>query len=136
MVCRANRPRSLVSWTLGLSLALGSAACAAAELNDKARREVSDILERIEKSGCDFNRSGSWYDGASARKHLQRKYDYLLARDKLGSAEDFISLAATRSSMSGEAYAIRCGSTTPVPSAQWLEAELRRIRAASPLPPR
>lgn len=136
MVRRANRHLSLVSWTLGASLACGSAACSAAELNERARREVSEILERIEKSGCDFNRSGSWYDGASARKHLQRKYEYLLARDKLGSTEDFISMAATRSSMSGEAYAIRCGGTTPVPSAQWLEGELRRLRAASPLPPR
>ena len=33
------------------------------------------------------------------------------------------------SSVSGEAYQIRCGSGAPMPSATWLTAELKRIRA-------
>lgn len=105
-------------------------------MSEAARREVGELLARIERSGCEFNRSGTWYDGATARKHLQRKYDYLAARHQLGSTEDFVSMAATKSSMSGQAYTIRCAGAAAVPSAQWLELELRRIRATSAAPPR
>lgn len=104
----------------------------AAEMTPAAVREVNALLERIEKSGCEFSRSGTWYDGAAARKHLQRKYDYLVERKYLGSAEDFVTHAATKSSMSGKPYGIRCAGAAEVPSAQWLEAELRRLRSAPP----
>ncbi len=36
-----------------------------------------------------FQRNGSWYDGGDARAHLQRKYDYLLKKDMVDSAEQF-----------------------------------------------
>jgi hypothetical protein len=60
----------------------------------------------------------------------------LLERKLLGSAEDFIALAATRSSLSGEAYGVRCGQSAPLPSAQWLRTELRGLRGAAALTPR
>ena len=45
-------------------------------------------------------------------------------------ASDFIEKAATQSSFSNLAYKVRCGSAEPVPSAQWLNAELARFRSA------
>ena len=87
------------------------------------------MLDRIEASNCSFERNGSWHPPADARKHLQMKVDYMVKRNMLGSTEDFISKAATASSVSGEAYQIRCGSGAPMASATWLTAELKRIRA-------
>ena len=58
------------------------------------------------------------------------KIDYMVKRNMLGSTEEFISKAATASSISGQAYQIRCGGAEPMPSAVWLTAELKRIRAA------
>lgn len=109
-------------------LALLLAHPAAAELNEHGRREVAELLQRVEKSGCSFNRAGTWYTAGEARAHLQRKYDYLMARDMLGSAEDFIVKAATKSSMSGEPYMMRCANAPAVPSSSWIDAELRRMR--------
>jgi hypothetical protein len=108
-----------------------SAAAAAAELSGAAQKEITLLLDRIEASNCSFGRNGNWYPSAEARKHLQMKLDYMVKRNMLGSAEEFISKAATASSVSGEAYQIRCGTQAPVASATWLTAELKRIRSPS-----
>ena len=103
----------------------------AAELSQVSLKEITQLLERIEVSNCSFNRNGSWYDAAHARKHLQRKLDYMVERKMLGTAEEFIAGAATASSMSGKAYLIRCGNAEPVASATWLNAQLQRIRTSN-----
>ena len=104
---------------------------AAAELSQTSLKEITQLLDRIEGSNCSFNRNGSWYEAADARKHLQRKLDYMVERKMLGTAEEFIAGAATSSSMSGKAYLIRCGGQEPMASATWLNAQLQRIRTSS-----
>ena len=108
-----------------------SVALSAAELSATAQKEITLLLDRIEASNCSFGRNGSWYPAPEARKHLQMKLDYMVKRNMLGSAEEFISKAASASSISGEAYQIRCGAQAPVASAVWLTAELKRIRSPS-----
>jgi len=103
----------------------------AGELSNAAQKEITLLLDRIEASNCSFGRNGSWYPPAEARKHLQMKVDYMVKRNMLSSAEEFISKAATASSVSGEAYQIRCGTQAPVASATWLTAELKRLRTSS-----
>jgi hypothetical protein len=62
---------------------------------------------------------------------LNRKFLYALDKKLLSSAEDFISVIGSKSSSSGEAYAVKCGSaTSSQPSADWLSAELRKLRAS------
>lgn len=100
----------------------------AAELSPTAVKEITQLLERIEASNCSFMRNGSWYTPVEARKHLQRKLDYMVARGMLGSAEQFITDTASASSFTGKPYMVRCGSAEPMASAAWLNAELRRIR--------
>lgn len=94
----------------------------------QAQNEIKHLLEFVQESGCRFNRSGTWYSSPDARQHLQRKYDYLVKRDGVNSAEDFIERAASKSSMSGRAYQVQCHKEKAVPSAQWLTTELLRYR--------
>jgi hypothetical protein len=112
----------------GLWAVWACAAAVAAEMTPTTQKEITQLLDRIEASNCSFNRNGSWHGPADARKHLQMKMDWMVKRNMLGSTEEFIAKAATSSSMSGEAYQIRCGSGAPMASATWLTAELKRIR--------
>jgi Family of unknown function (DUF5329) len=121
---------------LALAWCAASSPALAAGMSEESKREVGELLSRIERSPCEFNRSGTWYSGPQARSHLQRKYMYLSERGKLGSAEDFVALAASKSSITGEPYLIRCGSAAPITSAVWLEGELRRVRAMPAAVPR
>jgi hypothetical protein len=116
--------------TVATAAAMFSATHAVAEPGTPAtKREVAQLLDFVAQSDCQFNRNGTWYDAKKARVHLQEKYDYLDHRDKIPNAEAFIELAATKSSMSGKAYQVRCGNGPVRPSASWLSDELKRLRA-------
>jgi hypothetical protein len=95
-----------------------------------AQNEIEHLLHDIETSGCTFYRNGKWYDGALAAAHLRTKYDYLVARSLVRTAEDFIDKAATKSSLSGQPYKIRCGTTAEVESAQWMREALAHDRGS------
>ncbi len=114
---------------LALVLALAAAGAQAAPLPAPARAEVDALLTRLQSSGCQFNRNGSWYNGADAKTHLLRKLEYLEKKDLVKNAEQFIDLGASSSSSSGKPYMVKCGSAAPVESKAWLGAELKAIRA-------
>jgi hypothetical protein len=100
-----------------------------------AQVEIDTLLSTVATSNCEFYRNGSWYDATFAAAHLKSKYHYLLARDLVQSAEEFIEKAATASSLSGRPYAIRCKGQEAVPSRQWLLILLSRYRESHPNPP-
>ncbi|MDD0843302.1 DUF5329 domain-containing protein [Pseudomonas sp. Gutcm_11s] len=112
--------------TLALSVLLACGSSQAA-LNEQSRQEVDALLAFVESSGCLFIRNGSEHQPAEARKHLQKKLDYLEDKGKVDSPEDFIALAATESSMSGEPYQVNCQGQLQ-PSGDWLNTELLRLR--------
>lgn len=112
-----------------LLAAQAAQAAQAAPLPPTARAEVDVLLTRLQSSGCEFNRNGSWYAGGEAKAHLLKKLDYLEGKDLVGSAEQFIERGASASSMSGKPYLVRCAGKAPVESAQWLKAELQQVRA-------
>jgi hypothetical protein len=95
-----------------------------------AVNEITYLLGFIERSGCKFYRNGSWYDSHRAQSHLRDKYNYLAARDRIKSADDFIEQAATRSSMSGAEYQIQCGASAALPSNLWLRTALIDYRSS------
>jgi hypothetical protein len=101
----------------------------AAELPANSRAEIEYLLAQLGKSDCEFNRNGSWYSAVEAREHLTMKFDYLARKNLLGSSEDFIELGASKSSMSGQAYQVKCVNAKPVDSAQWLNGALRQYRS-------
>jgi hypothetical protein len=131
MSLRPAFPRAKLRPLAVLSLAAAPLLCHA-QLSQNARKEIDGLLSAVGSSGCEFMRSGKAHPAAEAQQHLQKKYDYLATRDKLSSTEDFIVKAATRSSMTGEAYGIRCSGAPQQPSEEWLKARLKEIRAGQP----
>jgi hypothetical protein len=113
---------------VGLGLVL-SAATVKPATTPIAQAEIAYLLTFVEQSGCAFERNGSWYDSKRAREHLRTKYEALLARHQIDTAEDFISKAATQSSLSGHPYQVRCGAGPVVFCQQWLNSELIRFRS-------
>lgn len=92
-------------------------------------REIGQLFTALEHSGCQFQRNGSWHDAAAASAHLRRKYDYLLKKGAVTSTERFIELAATKSSMTGTPYRVRCTGAPTVESRIWFSRQLSALRA-------
>ncbi len=89
------------------------------------------MLGRLVASGCEFNRNGNWYTAAEAKSHLSQKLKYFEDRGMVQTTEQFIEMAASGSSMSGQPYLVRCGNSAPVQSGQWLRTELKDLRSAT-----
>lgn len=114
---------------VGSLLVFASTLAFAAQPTPAATQEIAHLLEFVTHSGCQFNRNGTWYGSAQAADHLNQKYEYLLKRGLVVSAEEFIARAASESSMTARPYLVRCSSDAPVQSGTWLQAELARYRA-------
>lgn len=110
---------------------LAPVASAPAAPSSASGREIAGLMQALSASRCEFNRNGSWYDATQARAHLQRKYDYLLKKNLVDTAEQFIDRAASRSSFSGKAYRVRCPGRPEQDSATWFHAQLRRLRGSA-----
>ena len=99
-------------------------------LPPSTEQEISHLFSYLENSDCRFNRNGHWYTTKEAVEHINSKYRYLLDKDLVSDTESFIARAATKSSMSGKAYLVQCGTTQPQPSGPWFKTELARYRKA------
>lgn len=131
--------RRQVAGRLAASALVLMAVCVALPLRAEpvpapVQAEVRTLLDRLASSDCRFKRNGSWHGAAEARDHLQRKYEYLAERDAIGSTEQFIDRAASRSSVSGRPYWVQCAGRDPVASRTWLTTLLRTLRAQPAAP--
>ena len=106
------------------------AVVASAAPTAKAQREIDGLIAALGDSGCEFERNGSWHDAKAARAHLQKKYDYLRKRGMADTAEWFIERGASKSSMSGKPYRVRCPGKAVDTAAHWFEQRLKTLRAA------
>ena len=104
----------------------------AVPLKPATKLELASVLTRLEVSGCQFNRNGAWYSAVEARSHLQRKFDYVEQKTSAQTTEEYIELAATKSSLSGTPYQVKCGAQPAVNSASWLLKQLQEVRSANP----
>ncbi len=101
----------------------------AAPLAAPARAEIDALMVKLQESRCEFSRNGLWYTAAEAKSHLLRKLEYLEGRGEVQSTEQFIDLAASKSSLSGQPYRVKCGAAESLESGAWLYGELKRVRA-------
>lgn len=112
---------------MGLGLVI--APVARAEPPAIVLQEIHYLIRYIGDSGCEFKRNGTWSDAKAAEAHVRSKYEFLAKLSLIDTTKDFIDKAATQSSMSGQAYEVRCGGDLPVPSSLWLSNELARYQA-------
>lgn len=115
-----RRARAIAFLAAGLALPAAEAAPDA-----KAQGEIDHLLAFVAASPCRFVRSGTEYDGREARDHLARKFDTV--RSLVSTADQFVDRIAASSSITGEAYRVRCGSRELAAKA-WLGDELARYR--------
>ena len=87
-------------------------------------------MARLETSACAFNRNGAWYTAAEAKSHLLRKLKYFEDKGLVQTTEQFIDLAASSSSTTGQPYLVRCGDGAAVQSGVWLRSELQTLRSS------
>lgn len=111
--------RTLLKALLLMSLLIGVAQAA----SPVEQRKIDYLIDSVSQlHDAQFIRNGSSYDADKAVSHLRLKLRY--AGDKVQTADDFIRLCATGSSMSGKPYLIRFADGHTEPSAQWLHERL------------
>ncbi|HOY70189.1 MAG TPA: DUF5329 domain-containing protein [Methylotenera sp.] len=110
------------------ALALFAAFSANAEISPNAKQEIAHLFTHLKTSGCEFNRNGTWYNAEKAVAHLNQKYEYLLGKKLISTTEDFIVRAASESSMSHQAYLVKCGDKE-TKSAVWFKEALTIFRS-------
>jgi len=98
-----------------------------AQTTNNTEQEIQHLFEFIGQSDCIFIRNNTEYPAKEARDHMQTKYDY--ARRWVGSAEQFIERIATKSSISGNRYQVRCQGKL-LYTDNWLKQELEHYRAS------
>jgi hypothetical protein len=119
--------QSLTALMLGLLASLAMAS----PTSPPVRAEIDALMARLQTSGCQFDRNGSWYSAPAAKDHLLRKLEYIEGKTTIESTEQFIELAASRSSSSGKPYHVKCGTEAAVESRLWLSKQLAVMRASA-----
>lgn len=114
-----------------LALGLLTSLAAASPTSAPVRAEIDALLSRLQSSGCQFDRNGSWYKSSEAKDHILGKLEYIERWSSIQSTEQFIELAAAKSSSSGKPYHVKCGTEAAVESQQWLSKQLVLIRASA-----
>ncbi len=94
-------------------------------VNAGTEGEIQYLLQFIGNADCSFIRNNNTYSSMEAKAHIEKKYAY--AQRRIQVTEDFIGLTATKSSISGRPYLVRCHGVEYC-SAQWLTSELQRFR--------
>ena len=89
-------------------------------------KEVNHLLAYVKNSGCIINRNGSDHPAEEGVSHIEKKYDYF--RDDISNTEEFIELSATKSTMSGDYYTVKCPGKETIKTQDWLLEELKKYR--------
>jgi hypothetical protein len=115
---------------LGLFALLLATSCAGvARAGSKADAEIDALIARVGQArDVVFIRNGSEHTAGEAARHLQRKRE--AAHVAFSSADQFIDLVGTRSSLTGRAYRVRLPDGRELDSATWLRGLLRDLRQA------
>lgn len=103
--------------------------CASTGSADDSRMdsEIDFLLDSVVTSDCVFVRNGKTHDAIAARDHLQMKRKR--GKRYFDSAEEFIERLASKSSWSGDAYLIQCGSEPQQTANTWFTALLEKYRS-------
>jgi hypothetical protein len=99
------------------------------QLPERERVMIEALITKLETlTGTQFVRNGKAYSPATAGKFLRGKWKDRV--DEVRSADDFIEKVATRSSTTGRPYLVRYSDKREITTAEFLRAQLERMRAA------
>jgi hypothetical protein len=107
-------------------MVLSAAPCRARD--DAETLKIAFLIASVQNlEGGRFIRNGHEYTGKEAAAHLRMK----LARagSRVRSAEDFITLCASRSYLSGSAYLIKLPGGKVIPTQEYFQGKLQQYRA-------
>ena len=110
-------------WILVIILISGSVT---ADVSPATQLEIDHLLDFIRNSSCIIDRNGKTYAAVKAISHIEKKYAYF--EDEIETAEKFIELSASKSTMSGKYYMVRCGDGEQIRTREWLIKELKGFR--------
>ena len=97
------------------------------------QKRIEHLLQSVESlKGGGFIRNGIEYNAKDAGKHLRAKLQ--LAAERVKTAEDFIELCASRSSISGNAYKIQLADGNITEAVTFFRARLREFDIAHKSP--
>jgi len=109
-----------------LALFIGTAAAAPSPVE---ARKIERLIAAVEQLGnAKFIRNGAAYDASKAADHLRLKLRE--AGDRVASAEDFIHLCGSRSSVSGKPYEIVFDDGRRITSEAFLRAKLKELHSS------
>lgn len=97
-----------------------------ADIPPDQKLEIEYLLNFVKNSSCEINRNGKNHEGNKAVSHIKKKYDYF--KDDIKTTEQFVELSATKSTMSGKYYMVKCGDSKPFRTKEWLLKELKNYR--------
>ena len=115
--------RSLSS--LWLMLLFSTAAVASAPKTEKDK--INYLLSAIGSSDCTFIRNGMEHSATAAQEHLQDKLKAAEGKGKVNTAEDFITVLASKSFQTGKPYLIKTKDGKTVELAAWLREKLKQM---------
>jgi hypothetical protein len=99
------------------------------QLPEKERVMIEALITNLETlTGAQFVRNGKAYSPATAGKFLRGKWKD--RAEEVRNAEDFIEKVATRSSTTGRSYLVRYADKREITTAEFLRAQLERMRTA------
>jgi uncharacterized protein DUF5329 len=102
---------------------------AAAAPDPVEARKIERLIAALAQLGnAKFIRNGTAYDAGKAADHLRLKLRE--AGDRVASAEDFIVLCGSRSSMSGKPYEIVFDDGRRITSEAFLRAKLNDLQSS------
>ena len=91
-------------------------------------KKIEFLISSVENlTGAKFIRNGSEYTGNEAAEHLRMKLKG--AGSKVKTADDFIRLCASKSSMSGKPYMIRSSDGKTIKSEEYFREKLKEYNS-------
>lgn len=87
--------------------------------------EVAHLLAYVKNSGCVINRNGTKHPANEGVDHIKKKYDYF--KGDINSTENFIELAAAKSTMSGKYYMVTCSGKAAIKNKRLVAGRIKKI---------
>jgi hypothetical protein len=91
------------------------------------KKKIEFLISSVENlKGAKFIRNGSEYDGKKAAEHLRMKLQNALV---VQTADDFIRLCASKSSITGKPYMIRLSDGKTIKSEEYFREKLKKYNS-------